>query len=202
MYNASSEALYGGSTTARANSVVPLSTGRDMFGRTLKTLTAATATVALLSTGAAAASGHEATGPESFNGFLVKTNGSIDITRIAFHGAFDGVGRIIETGARPGDPDNVNRDNLVFADGTMHLLSTNNDVKFHLNPTTCRLSAWVQQTNQITGGTGIFRNSSGTFKGTVRAFGVFPRKANGRCKQTGELLHEVDLVDGHGHFTF
>ena len=140
-----------------------------MRGRTLKTLIAATATLAMLSTGAAAASGRATTGPESFNGFLVKTNGSTDITRIAFHGEFDGIGRIIETGARPGDPDNVNRDNLVFADGTMHLLSTNNDVRFHLNPSTCRLSAWIGQTNKITGGTGIFRHSSGTFKGTVRA---------------------------------
>jgi hypothetical protein len=42
---------------------------------------------------------------------------------IVFRGVFNGVGRIVEVPNRPGDPDTVSRDNLVFPGGTMHLRS-------------------------------------------------------------------------------
>jgi hypothetical protein len=36
----------------------------------------------------------------------------------------------------------------------------------------------------------------------VHAFGVFPRKADGSCRQNGELLHEIDFVRGRGRLRF
>jgi hypothetical protein len=173
-----------------------------MPGQIRKMLAVASVTAALMSTGVAAAPAHATSGRESFHGFLVKTRGDVELTRIAFRGAFDGVGRIVEKGAKPGDPDNVNRDNLVFRGGTMHLVSTNHRVRFHLDPRTCSLTVRVWQTNRITGGTGMFRHASGRFRGTVAGFGVFPRKADGSCRQNGELLHEIDLVRGRGRLTF
>lgn len=173
-----------------------------MPGQIRKILAIAAVTAAMLSTGVAAAPAHATTGRESFHGFIVKTRGDVDLTRIAFRGVFDGVGRIVEKGAKPGDADNVNRDDLVFRGGTMHLVSTNHRVRVHLNPKTCWLSVRVRQTNRIAGGTGMFRHASGSFRGTVRAFGVFPRKADGSCRQNRELLHEIDLVRGRGRLTF
>jgi hypothetical protein len=166
-----------------------------------KILAVAAITAAMLSTSVAPAPAHETTGRESFHGFLIKTRGDVDFTRIAFRGAFDGVGRIVEKGAKPGDPDNVNRDDLVFRGGTMHLVSTNHRVRFHVNPRTCSLSGSVRQTNRVKGGTGMFRHASGRFRGIVRGFGVFARKADGSCRLNGELLHELDLVRGHGRIT-
>jgi hypothetical protein len=174
-----------------------------MPGQIQKMLAVATVTAALMSTGIASAPAqHETTGRESFHGFLVKTRGDVDFTRIALRGAFDGVGRIVEKGAKPGDPDNVNRDDLVFRGGTMHLVSTNHRVVFHVNRRTCSLSGSVRQTNRVKGGTGMFRHASGRFRGIVHGFGVFPRKADGSCRLNGELLHELDLVRGHGRLTF
>jgi hypothetical protein len=163
---------------------------------------AAVITATVLSSGVAATPAHGAAGRETFQGFIVKTGGDVDLTRIAARGVFDGVGRIVEKGAKPGDADNVNRDDLVFRDGTMHLVSTNHRVRVRVNPETCRFSAWVRQTNRVTGGTGMFRHASGRFRGTVHAFGVFPRKADGSCRQNGELLHEIDLVRGRGRLRF
>lgn len=174
----------------------------NMTGQFRRILAIAAVTAAMLSTGVAAAPAHATTGREAFHGFIVKTRGHVDFTRIAARGVFNGVGRIVEKGARPGDADNVNRDNLVFRRGTMHLVSTNHRVRFHVNPTTCRLTATVHQTNRVTGGTGMFRHASGRFRGLVRAFGVFPRKADGSCRQNRELLHELDLVRGLGRLTF
>lgn len=163
-------------------------------------LASATVAAALLSSGVTPA--HATDGQQSFHGFLVKTRGDVDLTRIVFRGVFDGVGRIVEKGAEPGDPDNVNRDDLVFPGGTMHLVSTNHGVRVHANPETCAFGASVRQTNKVMGGTGMFVHASGRFRGTVRAFGVFPHKADGSCIQNGDLLHEIDLVRGRGRLTY
>src|SRR2546428_13954960 len=48
-------------------------------------------------------------------------------------GAFNGVGRVVEIENRPTDPDNVSRDDLVFADGSMHLVTTTLGESFSLD---------------------------------------------------------------------
>jgi len=75
------------------------------------------------------------TGSETFHGINVKGGaGTILSSTLAAEGVFDGVGRIVETANLPGDPDTVNRDDLVFAGGSMHLVSTILAAPFSLDP--------------------------------------------------------------------
>jgi hypothetical protein len=89
---------------------------------------AATATPAVAAT----------TGSETFRGVLETSGVSGDRTVISsiivMTGVFSGTGRIVEVPNLPTDPDNVSRDDLVFAEGTFHLLTTNGDISFTLNP--------------------------------------------------------------------
>jgi hypothetical protein len=66
---------------------------------------------------------------------------------------FNGVGRIVEIPSLPTDPANSSRDDLVFPEGTLHLLSTGGDItSLSLNPANCRFRLTLQgQTGQITG---------------------------------------------------
>jgi hypothetical protein len=63
-------------------------------------------------------------GSETVNGILVTSGVSgtrMNISSVAVaRGVFNGVGRIVEIPAQPGDPPNVSRDDLVYPDGTMH----------------------------------------------------------------------------------
>jgi len=53
-------------------------------------------------------------------------------------GVFRGVGRIVELPDLPGDPPNFSRDDLVFAEGTMHLVSATVAItSFSQNPRNC-----------------------------------------------------------------
>jgi hypothetical protein len=176
--------------------------GGNMPRQTRKILATATVAAAVLSAGVGPAPAQATSGHQSFHGFIVKTRGDVDMTRIAGHGAFDGVGRIVEVHSRPGDPNSVNRDNLVFRAGTMHLVSTNHKVTFHMNRRTCRVSATLYQTSRVTGGTRMFRGASGRFHARVRAFGIAPRAIDGSCRQSGELRHELDLVQAHGRLAY
>jgi hypothetical protein len=81
---------------------------------------------------------------------------------------FNGVGRIVEIPAQPGDPRNVSRDDLVYPEGTMHLVNTTVGFSSTLNPHSCMLRATLQENSQITGGTGLadrtpMRGSYGSF---------------------------------------
>ena len=57
-------------------------------------------------------------------------------TSIVGRGVFKGVGRIVEVQNLPGDPDNIARDDLVFASGTLHLVSTTLGAEFSIDPAT------------------------------------------------------------------
>src|SRR4051812_41244407 len=74
-------------------------------------------------------------------GFLVVSgeSGTRDVlaTQITVRGAFEGVGTIVETDNLPGDQENEVRDDLVFEEGTMHLLSRNLNVSGDVDPETC-----------------------------------------------------------------
>jgi hypothetical protein len=120
------------------------------------------------------------TGRESFEGTIVKDeSGKVVSTLLVAKGVFTGTGRIVEVDNRPGDPENVNRDNLVFPQGAMHIRSTNKRPTMSLNQQTCVITFRVPQTNRIEGGTRRFRHASGTFAGTVRAWGVAARNPDG-----------------------
>ena len=101
-----------------------------------------------------------ATGKESFRGIIAasgETGSRVVVgSLIAAKGVFTGSGRIVEVPNRPSDPDNVSRDDLVFSEGKMHLVSTNKSFAVSVNPKTCAARVRIRQTARVTGGTGSF----------------------------------------------
>jgi hypothetical protein len=59
---------------------------------------------------------------------------------VVAHGAFNGVGTIVEVATQPGDGDDIFRDDLVFPQGTLHLVTTNLAVALDVIPQTCRFT--------------------------------------------------------------
>lgn len=145
-------------------------------------------------------------GKESFRGVLLASGESG--TRVVFStfltakGVFNGSGRIVEVANRPGDPDTVSRDDLVFPAGRMHLINTNKSFSASINPATCATRITIRQTAVIRGGTGRFRHAAGRFVGAVHGRGVAPRNPDGSCTQQGALLLEIDGVSGRGTLSF
>jgi hypothetical protein len=166
------------------------------------------ALVALVCALATAAAATAATsGPERFDGLIVAVPGSagertVLQSVIVVRGVFSGVGRIVEVPNLPGDPDNVARDDLVFADGTIHLVSTTLDFQFRLDPRSCVFRAVVTQTAVAAGGTGRFAAASGSFTGGVTARGIAARNPDGSCSQEQTVLVDLDTLSGTGTLSF
>jgi hypothetical protein len=104
--------------------------------------------------------------------------------------------------AQPGDPPNVSRVDLVYPEGTMHLVSTTVGFSPDLNPHSCLLRLTLQENSQITGGTGLFAHASGIFTGTISPQGLLPRNPDGSCAVEQPSLHEVDTVTFSGTLSF
>jgi hypothetical protein len=145
-------------------------------------------------------------GSETVNGILVTSGVSGTRTGISSvavaRGVFNGVGRIVEIPAQPGDPPNVSRDDLVYPEGTMHLVNTTVGFSSTLNPHSCLFRATLQEDSQITGGIGLFVHASGTFTGTISPQGLLPRNPDGSCATGHPSLHEVDTVAFSGTLAF
>ena len=143
-----------------------------------------------------------ASGRESFRGVLVASGESgartVISSLIVARGVFTGAGTIVEVPNRPGDSDAVTRDELVFPQGRMHLVSTNKSFKVTADPKTCSVTVRIRQTGKIIGGTGKFRHARGAGTGGVTARGVASRNPDGSCSQQGALILEIDLVFSHG----
>ena len=144
----------------------------------------------------------ETTGTEIMHGGVVRAKDRIVGTVIAGGGVFNGVGRIVERPNRPGDSNKVTRDDLVFADGVMHIVNVNHHVSLSVNRRTCTLSYKAQQTNTIDGGTGRFARASGRFTATVTASALARRKQDGSCDTQRSPLTEVDIISAMGTLTF
>jgi hypothetical protein len=86
---------------------------------------------------------------------------------VAAKGAFTGVGRIVEVPSLPADPDAFSRDDLVFAGGSIHIVSTNADFSVLVNPRSRLATVTIRQTGEFVGGTGQFAAATGRFTGTV-----------------------------------
>ncbi len=99
------------------------------------------------STVAAAPAAAATSGSETFKGTIVTSGVSgtrtVITSVVIAKGAFSGVGRIVEVPNLPTDPDNVSRDDLVFASGSMHLVSTNLDFSVSVNPLSCVATATI-----------------------------------------------------------
>jgi hypothetical protein len=149
----------------------------------------------------------QTSGQESFSGFLVVTGVSGERVELASNlrarGVFNGVGKLVELPPQPGDPENMDRDDVVFAQGTLHLLSFVQDFQIDsFNPKSCRLAVTVTDTTQFAGGTGIFAGATGTGTGGVQGTGSAQREADGGCSLDLPPAHERDVVFGSGTLTF
>ena len=142
-------------------------------------LAAGTAVAAAVTTAAPAAA---TSGSQTVNGTIVASGVSgtrtVITSVVIFKGAFNGVGKIVEVDNLPGDPDNVNRDDLVFATGSMHIVNTIEDFAFSANPRSC------------------------VFTATVTGRGVLPRGSDGSCDPSRDPLHEVDMITATGTLSF
>src|SRR5262249_31566054 len=149
--------------------------GGIMKRQVLGALVAAATALGLVAAPAAAAS----SGNETFHGTIVTSGQSGTRTVISSvvvaKGVFSGVGRIVEVPDLPTDPDNVSRDDLVFRSGTMHLVSTTLDASFSLNPHSCLGRVTLQQTGEVTGGTGRFVAATGHSAATVSGQALLAR---------------------------
>jgi hypothetical protein len=154
----------------------------------------------------AAPAGARTSGKASFRGQIIAIdqNGSRHVVSsiATLRGVVTGIGTIVETANRPGDPDNVVRDDLVFKGGKMHLRTTNQAPDVSGDPQTCAVKATIKQTARVQGGTGRFRNASGRFTSTVRGWGVAPRNPDGTCNMQADLLIEADLITARGTLSF
>jgi len=144
-------------------------------------------------------------GKESMSGVIVVSGvsgaRSVVSSSVVARGAFTGVGKVVERDNQPGDPDNVSRDDLVFAEGTLHIVNTDLDVNFQLDPRTCVYTVNARQSSRIDGGTGRFVHSSGTLSATVVAHGIGSRHVDGACAEDRAPLSEVDSLNAHGNMT-
>jgi hypothetical protein len=159
-----------------------------------------------LVTAASAPAEARTSGSERFDGGLVVRNVSgnriVNGSVVAATGVFNGVGRIVERPNHPGESDSVSRDDLVFAEGTIHIKNVSKKFSVVPNPKTCTLTTTITQTTTVEGGTGRFAKATGGFEGAVNGSGVARRKADGSCDQKSLLLVEVDRVTGTGTLTF
>ncbi len=148
----------------------------------------------------------QTTGNETFNGVIVTSGSSgervVVSSIVVAKGVFSGVGRVVEIPNLPTDPDNVARDDLVFADGSIHIVSTIVDASFSLNPQSCVFSGSVQQTGTVVGGTGLFAAATGSYTGTATARGIARRNPDGSCSQEQAPLHELDMIASSGSLSF
>jgi hypothetical protein len=146
------------------------------------------------------------TGRESIKGTIVATGAGATRTVVSSAifatGAFTGAGRDVEVASRPGDPQNVSRDDLAFPRATIHIVNTSQPPMGSMNPQTCAGTVRIKQVTKVWGGTASFRHASGTFAGTLRGWGVAPRKPDGTCEQQAELLLEVDVISMRGTLSF
>jgi hypothetical protein len=148
----------------------------------------------------------QTTGNETFKGVIVTSGVSgarvVVSSVVVARGVFRGVGRVVEIENLPGDPDNVSRDDLVFADGSIHLVSATLDFSFDINPRSCIFSVTLQQTGTVVGGTGRFAAATGSSTATVTGRGRALRNPDGSCSLDQTALHEVDKIASSGTLSF
>jgi hypothetical protein len=145
-------------------------------------------------------------GAETFSGFIAASSASgtrevLSSTVIA-RGVFRGIGRVVEIPNLPDDPPNVSRDDLVFAGGAMHLVTTNLDSTFSIDPRTCIGTFEIKQTQTIQGGTGRFSRASGAFAGTLTGRGLATRNPDGSCNAEQGAVVELDTFTLSGSLAF
>ena len=174
--------------------------GQQMSG-VLGALAAAAVALAI-----AAPASAEAAGSETITGVIVAKTaadvrtvvGSVVIAR----GVLNDSGKLVEGPSEPSDPENVLRDDLVFRDGALHLVSTSVSFDLSIDPRSCVASIVVGSTAVIAGGTGLFSNASGSFVATLRGHALAVRNPDGTCSQEQPPRIEVDKFMEEGTLSF
>ena len=174
--------------------------GRQMSGAVGAFVVAA---VALTVSAPASAEGP---GSETITGVIVaKTAADVRTvvgSVVIASGVFDGSGKLVEVRSQPTDPENVLRDDLVFRDGALHLVSTGVSFELTIDPRSCVASVVVGSTAMIDGGTGRFSNASGSFVGTLRGHALAVRNPDGTCSAEQPPRVEVDKFTEEGTLSF
>jgi hypothetical protein len=144
-------------------------------------------------------------GPETLRGQIIAPSkgGTRQVASsiVVARGVFSGAGTVVEVPNRPGDPDSVSRDDLVFPRGRLHIRTTSKPPKLSIDPKTCAFTATLAQTTTAAGGTGAFRNAAGRFTATLHAWGVAARAADGSCDQQADVLIDADAFSARGTLT-
>ncbi len=165
---------------------------------------------ALLAAGIALAiavpAGAETSGNETFKGVIevsgVSGTRTVISSVVVAKGVFSGTGSVVEIPNLPTDPDNVSRDFLVFADGSIQIISTLVDFSVSQNGQSCHFGATLQQTVEIVGGTGRFAGASGSFTATGGGPALLARNPDGSCAFAQNPLHETDMFAMNGTLSF
>jgi len=147
--------------------------------------------VAAVALAVSAPASAEGPGSETITGVIVAKTaadvrtvvGSVVIAR----GLFDGSGK---------------RDDLVFRDGALHLVSTGVSFELTIDPRSCVASVVVGSTAVVDGGTGRFSNASGTFVGALRGHALAVRNPDGTCSAEQPPRVEVDKFTEEGTLSF
>jgi hypothetical protein len=163
--------------------------------------------LAVLSIGAVTSpAAAQTSGSESFRGQIITTSKGgarhVVSTIVVGRGVFGGVGTIVEVPNRPGDPDTVSRDDLVFPRGRIHIRTTNRPPKVSIDQKTCAVTVTIAQTTTVAGGTGAFRRATGRFTATLNAWGAGARSADGTCDMQSAALVEADAFSARGTLSF
>ena len=162
--------------------------------------------VAAIALAVSAPASAEGPGSETITGVIVaKTAGdtrTVVGSVVIASGVFDGSGKLVEVPSKPTDPENVLRDDLVFRDGAMHLVSTNVSFELTINPRSCVASVVIGSTAVIDGGTGRFANASGSFVGTFRGHALAVRNPDGTCSAEQPPRMDVDKFTEEGTLSF
>ena len=154
----------------------------------------------------AAPAGAQTSGNETFNGVIVTSGLSgerVEISNVVrAKGVFSGVGRIVEIPNLPGDPDNVARDDLVFADGSIHLISTTVDASFSVN--SAQLHRQLHSAADGGGGRRhrAVRRCQRQLRQDGDGAGRCGRNRDGSCSFEQTALHEVDMSASSGTLSF
>lgn len=158
-------------------------------------------------TSAATAAAAATSGSESLKGTIVfagvpGTGGRVVLGgAVVAKGLFGGVGRYLEFPPLPTDPVGASRVDLVFRDGTLHLVSTPGSYTYSINLHNCLFTGTQQLSWEVAGGTGDLADATGALDGTVSTEAHLGRNPDGSCSYT-EVPHEVDMVRESGTLSF
>ena len=145
------------------------------------------------------------TGKQSFSGYIgavgTQSDRRVVGSVVVAKGVYDGVGRVVERPNRPGDSGRVTRDDLVFPEGVIHIVSTQQHFAIKPDPVSCTFTAEVKQTTRFDGGTGKFAHATGSFTGGVRGTALARRTPAGACDQKHSPLFELDRFTASGTMT-